>query len=103
HELDVITRFRDLGGNLAFLAANNMFWHVHVDAHLMRKVGLWRDEGRPEASLVGAQYVGSNHGGVQAPFEVSGAALAPWLFAGTATEQPVPTMLENLWAWLAAP
>jgi hypothetical protein len=83
HELDVITRFRDLGGNLAFLAANNMFWHVGVDARQMRKVGLWRDERRPEASLVGAQYVGSNHGGVQAPFEVTGAARAPWLFAGT--------------------
>jgi hypothetical protein len=83
HELDVITRFRDLGGNLAFLAANNMFWHVHVDARQMRKAGLWRDEGRPEAALVGAQYVGSNHGGVQAPFEVTGATRAPWLFAGT--------------------
>jgi hypothetical protein len=83
HELDVVTRYRDLGGNLAFLAANNMFWHVRVDAGVMRKVGLWRDAGRPEASLVGAQYAGSNHGGVQAPFQVTGAAQAPWLFAGT--------------------
>jgi hypothetical protein len=83
HELDLITRFRDLGGNLAFLAANNMFWHVGIEARQMRKVGLWREEGRSEASLVGAQYVGSNHGGVQAPFEVTGAARAPWLFAGT--------------------
>jgi hypothetical protein len=146
-----------------------MFWRVRVDARHMRKVGLWRDERRPEASLVGAQYVGSNHGGVQAPFEVTGATRAPWLFAGTglhdgstfgrygieidatgpasppgtivlaripdllgpgksaemtyyetaegakvfdagainfaatATEQPVSTMLENLWAKLAAP
>jgi N,N-dimethylformamidase beta subunit-like protein len=169
HELDVVTRFRDLGGNLAFLAANNMFWRVRVDAGSMRKVGLWRDAGRPEASLVGAQYAGSNHGGVQAPFQVTGAAQAPWLFAGTglhdgstfgrygieidstgdssppgtivlaripdllgpgrsaemtyyetasgakvfdagainfastATQQPVSTMLENLWARLASP
>ena len=28
HELDVVTRYRNLGGNLAFLAANNMFWQV---------------------------------------------------------------------------
>ena len=83
HELDVVTRYRDLGGNLAFLAANNMFWLVRADAGVMRKVGLWRDAGRPEASLVGAQYAGSNHGGVQAPFQVTGAAQAPWLFAGT--------------------
>jgi hypothetical protein len=80
HELDVVTRFRDLGGNLAFLAANNMFWHVELDGPLMRKVGLWRDAG---ASLTGVQYVGSNHGAVQKPFVVTGADRAPWLFAGT--------------------
>jgi hypothetical protein len=83
HELDVVTRFRDLGGNLAFLAANDMFWHVRVDGPLMTKVGLWRNEGRPEASLVGARYVGSNHGAVQKPFVVTGAEKAPWLFTGT--------------------
>jgi hypothetical protein len=83
HELAVITRFRDLGGNLAFLAANDMFWHVRVDGSLMTKVGLWRAAGRPEAALVGARYVGSNHGAVQKPFVVTGALKAPWLFAGT--------------------
>jgi hypothetical protein len=83
HELDVLTRFRNLGGNLAFLAANNMFWRVRVDPPLMTKVGLWRASGRPEAALTGAQYVGSNHGAVQMPYVVTGAAEAPWLFAGT--------------------
>jgi hypothetical protein len=83
NELDAITRFRNLGGNLAFLAANNMFWHVRIDGALMTKVGKWRDEGRPEESLVGAQYVGSNHGAVQKPFVVTGAGAAPWFFAGT--------------------
>lgn len=83
HELDVIARFRDLGGSLAFLAANNLFWHVRMDGPLMRKVGLWRNEGRPEASLVGAQYAGSNHGAVEKPYVVTGAEQAPWLFAGT--------------------
>jgi hypothetical protein len=83
HELDVITRYRNLGGNLAFLAANNMFWDVRIDSSLMTKVGLWRDKGRPEGALTGAEYVGSNHGGVQKPFVVTGAASASWLFAGT--------------------
>jgi hypothetical protein len=82
-ELAAVTRYRDLGGNLAFLAANNMFWHVRVDGPLMTKVAQWRSEGRPEAALVGAAYVGSNHGAVQAPYVVTGAAEAPWLFAGT--------------------
>jgi hypothetical protein len=82
-ELNVVTRFRDLGGNLAFLAANNMFWRVGIDGTLMSKVALWRSLGHPEAALVGAQYVGSNHGAVQKPFVVTGADRAPWLFAGT--------------------
>jgi hypothetical protein len=83
HELDVVTRYRNLGGNLAFLAANNMFWEVRVDPPFMTKVAQWRDEGRPESALTGGQYVGSNHGAVQMPFVVTGAAQAPWLFAGT--------------------
>jgi hypothetical protein len=83
HENDVITRFRDLGGNLAFLAANNMFWEVRIAPPLMTKVRLFRNGGRPEAALVGVEYVGSNHGAVQAPFTVTGAGEAPWLFAGT--------------------
>ena len=28
HEYDVVTRYRDLGGNLMFLSANNFFWKV---------------------------------------------------------------------------
>jgi hypothetical protein len=83
HELDVITRYRDLGGNLAFLAANNMFWEVRVAPPLMTKVAQWRTLGRPEAALTGGAYVGSNHGALQLPFTVTGAARAPWLFAGT--------------------
>jgi N,N-dimethylformamidase beta subunit-like protein len=83
HELDAVTRFRNLGGNLAFLAANNMFWQVKVAPPLMTKLKKWRDAGRPEASLVGVQYVGSNHGAVQQPFTVTGATEAPWLFANT--------------------
>jgi hypothetical protein len=83
HELDVITRYRNLGGNLAFLAANNLFWEVRVDPPLMTKVAEWRDEGRPEAAITGGAYVGSNHGAVQLPYTVTGATKAPWLFAGT--------------------
>jgi hypothetical protein len=39
--------------------------------------------GRAEAGLVGAQYVGANHGARQEPYVVRGAAAAPWLFAST--------------------
>src|SRR6266404_5005859 len=30
HEYDVVSRYRDLGGNLAFLAANNFFWKITI-------------------------------------------------------------------------
>jgi hypothetical protein len=83
HTYDAVQRFRDLGGNLMFLSANNFFWKVQRDGDTLTRVKLWRNLGRPEASLVGVQYVGSNHGAVQKPYVVEGADAAPWAFAGT--------------------
>ena len=51
--------------------------------HLLVRGKPWRKLGRPEASVVGVQYVGSNHGATQAGFVVAGAATEPWVFAGT--------------------
>ena len=83
HTYDVVERYRKLGGNLIFLAANNFFWKVRREGGRLERVQLWRKLGRPEARLVGAQYVGSDHGSRQAPYRVTGADKAPWLFAGT--------------------
>ena len=83
HAYDVVRRYRDLGGNLAFLAANNFFREVTQNGQRIARGKLWRDQGRPEAGLVGVQYAGSNHGERQAPFVVSGSASDPWAFAGT--------------------
>jgi len=55
HMLDVVERYRDVGGNLAFLAANNFFWEVRRDGERLTKTALWRDLARPEAGLVGVQ------------------------------------------------
>jgi hypothetical protein len=83
HGYNVIERYRDVGGNLAFLAANNFYRRVdRVGERLVRRA-LWRRVGRPEARLVGVQYVGSDHGEKQAGYIVAGAAGAPWAFAGT--------------------
>ena len=80
---DVVRRYRDLGGNLMFLAANNFFWRVRRNGPLIVKEKLWRQLGKPEAGLVGVQYVGSDQGQRQGPFVVADAAAVPWLFAGT--------------------
>ena len=83
HAFDVVERYRDLGGNLAFLAANNFFWRVDRRSNALRRVALWRSLRRPESRLVGTQYRANDDGGRQAPFVVTGADAAPWLFAGT--------------------
>ncbi len=83
HAFDVTERFRDLGGRLIFLSANNFFWKVEKQGGSMRRIKLWRNLGRPEARLCGVQYRANDDGSRQAPFEVVGADAAPWLFAGT--------------------
>jgi hypothetical protein len=82
HEYDVVKRYRDLGGNLAFLAANNFFWKITIANHVMTRVAQWRDLGRPEAALIGVQYRANDRGGHRGAWILrSGAAGTPWLFA----------------------
>jgi hypothetical protein len=83
HEYDVVTQYRDLGGNLAFLAANNFFWKITIRNHVMTRVAQWRDLGRPEAALIGVQYRGNDRGGHRGAWIVQDcAASTPWLFDG---------------------
>jgi len=83
HAYDVATRYRDLGGNLMFLSANNFFWKVIRTGQTLRRVAMWRSLGKPEAALVGVQWSASNYGTSLAPYVVQGASTAPWAFAGT--------------------
>jgi hypothetical protein len=84
HVYDVIEGFRNRGGSLAFLSANNFFWQVERHGQFMTGRSRWDKIGRPEAALVGAAYHGwesrryRNH-----PYIVFGAKKLPWLFAGT--------------------
>jgi len=78
---DAVQGFRDRGGRLMFLAAKNFLWKVRREGQLLRRVQVWRRLRRPEAALVGAQWVGSSPR--QGRFVVQGAAAAPWAFAGT--------------------
>jgi hypothetical protein len=83
HEYDVVERYRDLGGNLMFLSANNFFWKVQEQGKVLRKIGKWRDAGRPEARLIGVQYRANDDGQHQGVFTVQNAAQTPWLWDGT--------------------
>ena len=83
HEYDLVSGYRDLGGNLAFLSANNFFWRVIRHGRTIEKTKQWRDLGRPEAALIGSEYRGNDSGQHRGPWIVRDTAAAPWLFAGT--------------------
>ncbi len=78
HEYDVIERYRDLGGNLMFLAANDFFRRVDRRRQRLTLVGLWRDLGRPEAPLLGVQYIGYQPF-TYGKYVVTGARTVPWV------------------------
>ncbi len=77
---DLVESYRNVGGNLLFLAANNFFWRVDREGERLRRVRIWRELGRPESALVGVQYIGSDYGGRQAGYVV---AQGGWPFEGT--------------------
>jgi hypothetical protein len=56
----------------------------------MERTEQWRDDGHPEASLIGVQYRGSDRGGHQGRWVVSDASGAPWPVVGM--------LMRNLWA-----
>ena len=83
HAYDVVRRYRDLGGRLMFLSANNFSWKVEREGQLLRRAGMWRNLGRPEASLVGVQWAAGNSGPARGQYVVQGTPAASWAFAGT--------------------
>ena len=83
HVYEVVRRYRDLGGRLMFLSANNFSWKVRREGQLLRRVGMWRSLGRPEASLVGVQWAAGNSARARSPYVVQGTPAASWAFAGT--------------------
>jgi hypothetical protein len=84
HVYKLITAYRDAGRNIAFLSANNFFYRVKVHGDTMVGRTTWRKLGKPEASLIGAQYVGWMDGHwPNQPYHLINRQAAPWLFKGT--------------------
>jgi hypothetical protein len=83
-EYNLTQAYRNHGGNLAFLAANAFFYKVIKSGNLLYGRWRWRDLGRPEAALIGVQYLDWFRRIYDLdPYVVTGARAAPWLFAGT--------------------
>ncbi len=83
-EYDAVEGFRNRGGNLMFLSANNFFWRIDVRGRTMTRVAKWRELGRPEAGLLGVQYIGNDMGEHRGPWLVRRAAARSWIFDGIA-------------------
>jgi N,N-dimethylformamidase len=82
HVYDLVKRYRDAGGNLMFLSADNFFYRVLRGPDTITRSGRWRDLGRPEAALVGVQYVDWNERAFpNRPYSVVDGS--SWVFAGT--------------------
>jgi hypothetical protein len=89
-EYDAVTDFRNRGGNLMFLSANNFFWRVDRRGNLLTKVKLWRDLGRPEAARIGAHYIANDRGTRRGSWIVRRTPATSWLFAGTGSSPGQP-------------
>ncbi len=84
HIYDITQQYRNLGGRIAFLSANDFFRKVVIAGSSMTLIGRWRDLGRPEAALIGAQYLDwYQNKYLDRPYRVVGARRVPWLFADT--------------------
>jgi hypothetical protein len=82
-EYDRIEGYRDLGGHLMFLSADNFCWRVVRHGRTIEKTKLWRDLGRPEAALIGVQYRGNDRGTRRGAWILRPAQASSWVFAGT--------------------
>jgi hypothetical protein len=87
-EFDAIEGYKNLGGNLAFLSANNFFWRIDVRGDMMTRIQQWRKLGRPESRLIGVQYNGNDRGERRGPWLVRETPASRWLFAGVELETP---------------
>ena len=81
-EYDAVEGFRDSGGSLMFLSANNFFWRIDVHGTTMSRIAQWRDLRRPESALIGVQYIANDDGRSRGSWLVRSAPARSRLFAG---------------------
>jgi len=83
HEYDAAVDFRNRGGNLMFLSANNFYWKIVIRNRVMTRMVKWRDIGRPEAALLGVEYFHNDDGEHRGNWIVRNARRFEWLLKGT--------------------
>jgi len=94
HEYDLVAGYRNLGGNLMFLASTNFLWRIDRHGDRIMRIARWRDLGRPESRLVGVQYRGNDEGQHRGPYILTPFGRRSWEFEG------VDERAFSLWRWL---
>jgi hypothetical protein len=84
-EYDAVEGFRDRGGSLAMLSADNFYWRIDLKHGVMTRIAKWRELDRPEAALLGVQYIGNDMGEHRGAWQLRKAPATAWLFAMTGT------------------
>jgi len=83
-EYGAVTEFRNRGGNLMFLSANNFFYKITIADGVMTRIGQWRKLGLPEAALEGVEYFAydvQSRGG--SPWKLTKSRPGRWIFSST--------------------
>ena len=83
HEFSTVTRYRDLGGDLVFLSADNFYAKIEIRDGVMHRVGWYRNLGEPESAVIGVQYYFHDNGQHRGPWTIRPSVAGRWLFAGT--------------------
>jgi hypothetical protein len=83
HEFDAVTRYRDLGGDLIFLSANNFYSKVTIRDGVMTRVGWYRYLHQPESALVGVQFYHNDLGEHRGPWTIRPTDAGRRIFSGT--------------------
>jgi len=81
-EYDNVSGYRNLGGHLMFLSADDFYWQVALAGPTITRLRPWRDLGRPEAGLIGVGLYRNDRGAQVGVWKVLGQRRYPWMFEG---------------------
>jgi len=82
-EYDLTVGYRNFGGHLMFLSADNFYWKVVRHGDRLVRTAAWRAVGRPEAALIGVAFIRNDGGRHQGRWTVRNTRRYPWLFGDT--------------------
>jgi hypothetical protein len=94
HMYDLISAYRNLGGNMIFLSTTNLLWKITRRGNLITRVAEWRTLGRPESRILGVQYRANDEGRHLGPYEITPYGQRSWQMAGVRQD------LLTKWPWL---